>query len=906
MAYGTLQQQGGIDSIMRTRSGLRIIGWLASAIVACVIVVCVLAWLSLRPLAIAASRPILAPYNTEIVSIEGLALGTTSLSVGRIDLQVRDADGIERAGEIQDVRVTFSLRGLLNRQVERVSVGSIMLEALPALPASDSAPLAGEDATNGRLRLETLALLVRELPLTGLEIGHLSIAPYTPQGSVAITRSQRELQARVAVAQAQIDLRMNWHDDDFVSSHFLSDHELPDTVSPRALTGSLRIDHAQDNAATVEFSVDEVDGMLAFDLSTQLQVSAIQRLLQDLQIIPAWVDEGDYRGLLLATITAREQPQTDGDPLQRLDFELTLQENSALAAPLPAYPGASTASFDWQSNGPLALAGSWRPQSGAVLFNGSWQPIDITVVADGEQKLFRIGLHQLALDCSGSNAVVAAAGGATCTFLQSSDVQMQDFAIGDLVLEDVRAITNSTLDSGTVTSLRMGPGSRVAIGHASAAGIELIDANFLVQDAVTVVIDEDGVVDLSGNGLELYLPDLRVAETTVQAVLNASNFRAHIPVEGAPAISAELGVRDIGIDPLPVTPRRPEFTAQVALFQDQLGVDGVLRAAGIPLLEIGATHGLSSGVGSARLQIPTLQFDELFTNLSQLFIEFPYPADFIDGSVGGSSELQWQLGEQTRAEGTLRLDLEGLSGYYQEIALVDLDAVVAGRLSEKGFVSDGRQAVSIASIDPGMPISNIAFDYQLDTISSLLTVEGLRANMFNGSIAASDIHFDIADVSTDFELQLQAIDLTRILSLAAYDGVRATGLFSGRIPISIDNGTIAVADGSVTVQPPGGSIRYLSPTGPNTGNVSLDLVNQALSNYQYDVLQAEVDYLPDGELSLAMQLQGGNPDMGQRINLNLNISDNIPALLQSLQASRNITDAVREGLENRQQNSQTP
>jgi len=35
---------------------------------------------------------------------------------------------------------------------------------------------------------------------------------------------------------------------------------------------------------------------------------------------------------------------------------------------------------------------------------------------------------------------------------------------------------------------------------------------------------------------------------------------------------------------------------------------------------------------------------------------------------------------------------------------------------------------------------------------------------------------------------------------------------------------------------------------------------------------------------------------GQQINLNLNISDNIPALLQSLQASRSITDALEQRL----------
>src|SRR5690606_9435720 len=298
MAYGTLQQQGGIDSIMRSPSVPWIVGWLAIAIAACVIVACVLAWFSLRPLAISASRPLLAPYNTEIVAVEGVALTPGSLSVGRIGLQLRDADGNLQDGEIQEVRITFSLRGLLNRQVERISIGSVELDALPALPADNSIPAEEVDASSGTLRLDALARLVRELPLTGLEIGHLSIAPYTNRGAVAITRTQRELQASADIAQTHLQLRLNWHDDDFVSSHFLDDDELPDSVSPQALTGSLQIDHAQDTAATVEFSVDEVDGLLAFDLSTQLQVTPIQQLLQDLRLVPVREDEDSYQGLL--------------------------------------------------------------------------------------------------------------------------------------------------------------------------------------------------------------------------------------------------------------------------------------------------------------------------------------------------------------------------------------------------------------------------------------------------------------------------------------------------------------------------------------------------------------------------------------------------------------------------------
>jgi hypothetical protein len=42
-------------------------------------------------------------------------------------------------------------------------------------------------------------------------------------------------------------------------------------------------------------------------------------------------------------------------------------------------------------------------------------------------------------------------------------------------------------------------------------------------------------------------------------------------------------------------------------------------------------------------------------------------------------------------------------------------------------------------------------------------------------------------------------------------------------------------------------------------------------------------------------MEGLSPELnqGQRINLNLNVSDDIPALLQSLQAGRSVTDALQ-------------
>jgi len=63
-------------------------------------------------------------------------------------------------------------------------------------------------------------------------------------------------------------------------------------------------------------------------------------------------------------------------------------------------------------------------------------------------------------------------------------------------------------------------------------------------------------------------------------------------------------------------------------------------------------------------------------------------------------------------------------------------------------------------------------------------------------------------------------------------------------------------------------------------------------------MDTRVFYDSNGDLRLEVQLAGVNPDMngGQAINLNVNITDNIPTLLRSLYAGRAISERLEEYL----------
>src|SRR5690606_32213217 len=102
------------------------------------------------------------------------------------------------------------------------------------------------------------------------------------------------------------------------------------------------------------------------------------------------------------------------------------------------------------------------------------------------------------------------------------------------------------------------------------------------------------------------------------------------------------------------------------------------------------------------------------------------------------------------------------------------------------------------------------------------------------------------------------LDISKVLSLSAYNGVSATGLLSGTLPVRLQGFKPVVEGGVLNAKAPGGSIRYDSGN-TASGNQSLDLVYQALQHYQYETLGTSVDYTATGELTLALQLQGVSP-----------------------------------------------
>ena len=518
--------------------------------------------------------------------------------------------------------------------------------------------------------------------------------------------------------------------------------------------------------------------------------------------------------------------------------------------------------------------------------------------------------------CSGSSTLTANIGsmGATDLLVESVSVAT------DMEFNVLQNSLQARLQAGSTLSF-----DTLALGDVS---INLVEAT--LGNALTAGVNTDiNIAYIHSNQLQLDLPLIRIPEHMLGLQLEIHELSMAYKTtadmsEGfdlsALSVESSFDASQIYTNLFNVNLWSMHFSQQLKLANLQLSSEHRIQAQGRETLTARLTHNLQTHSGNGHFHLADL---ELTTDapLSSLWSPIPWQADLVAGSILANASLNWSPSTASgwHFSGPIALKAQQLAGYYNSIAFAGLTSEVNGSIQPGWQLqTPTMQSFVLASVDAGLRLTDISGSYQLDSVDRLVDVANLEVGVFGGTVSSDRIRYQ-GDGITQFSAQLQAIDLAQLMSLSAYDAVSATGLISGTLPIELrpielrpielrpielqpneqrpnelGGITLLVTGGRLRALPPGGTIRYGSAIF-GTENLSLDLVYQALQHYRYDKLEADVDYRADGELLLAVRMEGLSPELnqGQRINLNLNVSDDIPALLQSLQAGRSVTDALQ-------------
>ena len=176
----------------------------------------------------------------------------------------------------------------------------------------------------------------------------------------------------------------------------------------------------------------------------------------------------------------------------------------------------------------------------------------------------------------------------------------------------------------------------------------------------------------------------------------------------------------------------------------------------------------------------------------------------------------------------------------------------------------------------------------------------MRASLLGGQIEADEINYDPNIEINRFELAVKDLDLSELINTHQLEGLEATGRLNGTLPIEVTSQGVKVVAGDIHASVAGGQIRYR----PSGGTKDLEkaapgtqILFEALEDFKYRVLTSGVEYTPDGELKIALHLEGSNPKMESKrpVHLNLNLEQNLLSLLKSLR----FIDGLNEQLDQR-------
>ncbi len=304
------------------------------------------------------------------------------------------------------------------------------------------------------------------------------------------------------------------------------------------------------------------------------------------------------------------------------------------------------------------------------------------------------------------------------------------------------------------------------------------------------------------------------------------------------------------------------------------------------------------------------QMNDLFllagNPLQQMVPQWPPLLSLNRGRLGARARLDWTLpGLVPRGE--VRVMLSEVAGVYDTTLFSGATGELRVQLKKDTFQLSSdtiklQQLVRGFTLGPLQAGGNYTASVEQPT-QGQLQLAHLDGGLLGGRVSLIPTRVDLARLPQSLTVELHEVDLARLLAEHPSTEITGTGRLSGRLPLSLGPEGITVAQGQVAALAPGGQLQYRSEraTSMAAGNPGMKLITDALDDFHYSVLASEVTYDETGRLLLGVRLEGRNPavEAGRPINFNINLEEDLPALIASLQLSSQLSDQIKKRVQDR-------
>ena len=323
-------------------------------------------------------------------------------------------------------------------------------------------------------------------------------------------------------------------------------------------------------------------------------------------------------------------------------------------------------------------------------------------------------------------------------------------------------------------------------------------------------------------------------------------------------------------------------------------------------MDLRAGNGITANVmagydpvsGDVELRLADGLVDFGVRNAADIFRSWDHEWDVLAGALRLSGSATWRpAGQDASYSGTLNVDLDGLAGRYQDMAFTGLEAETVASVEGNEAIAVQAFDTSMKLFDIGFPVENIRARVAPDLANTKVSVTEVSMGALGGVVRVDPFEYSIDAERNRLVVRPAGIQLPLIVDLVDSEALSVEGSVSGQIPVTISEQGMTAVDGRIENDPPGGAIRLRSGIpglGASDDSSQVGIVTKALSNFEFESLTSDVTYTIEGDLLLQMRMEGVNPEMdpNQPVVLNLELENNVPQLLKSLQAARSISDIL--------------
>lgn len=805
-------------------------------------------WIGFPVLAPALAAPLLHARGIELIRLETTRPGLHGITMPTLEL-AQAANGVSLRGD--DIHITWHITWERPLSGLRNGFASVIIDRLAiAIDPPAAAPGTPPALTSGMVMPATL--------LAGLPTRSLEIATLTASGRIAEQPFEGEGRLRASPTDA------------FFSGVIQAD-ALPAPVAIRAQVHpgdvvSVRVDTAAADGAflTMDGTLSPTATGPAFAGTAQLDLDRIQSWLAAPDTWPTGMLDLHLAITADPTPTLTLQPTSEGRMRLRED-DMSVTVTLALKEALSLTFTQGTLAF---TSGALPL--EIEAQRGPVAVQGHVELAGVDIDAEGSSVARILGAGKVIWpDGSGTFDVdlplLARTAPLRLQVGTGGELVVQQLAYRDAALAHVQVRNQAPVEVSAEGLLEV---AELSLVVDDPARMELT-ASLRIGPAgdVTAQLDEASL-PLSANDLLAMVLPATVAPRSGR--LHAQG-RVHRCATGVMDADLQTRWQNAGID---LTSARIRGVSGAASFTYADAVLHVQSAtAGIESFEWISAHGPQAtillqdlqGAGSGTLAVGI-------------------GAAFGSGLDLGAVAMTAELTSRRMARGEL---------VAQELAL---DARLSGDVRRPHI--EGRLRLASAAL--GVPLQDGVCGFDTPDLE-VWHLTDCSAAVLGGEVHLPRGDFDLATGSGYLPLAVTGLQLSAVLGLMQDPALDGTGILDGSLPLRLTAMQPALEQGWLAARPPGGVLSYVAAANvlASVEQPALRLTMRAIRDLRYQRLETRVDYKDDGTLALAVNLLGSNPEIegGRPIQLNLNVTQNLLQLLQSLRLSGNIEQQLQRRLQ---------